>query len=93
MNSNFFFKKKNIPINKIFSDIKFEKNFVINDVKILQEADKNDITFFDSIKYKAAAINTNSAVCITTVKLEKYLPKKVKRIIVKCRSYNYKLIR
>ena len=58
MNSNFFFKKKNIKINQIFSNIKFEKNFIINDIKSLQEAKKNDLTFFDSIKYKLFAINT-----------------------------------
>ena len=83
MNSNFFFKKKNLKINQIFSNIKFEKNFIINDIKSLQEAKKNDLTFFDSIKYKLFAINTKSSACITTEKLEKFLPKKVKRIIVK----------
>ena len=83
MNSNFFFKKKNITFNQIFPNIKFEKNFVINNVKPLQNANKNDITFFDSIKYKSFAINTKSTACITTEKLEKFLPKKVKRIIVK----------
>ena len=83
MNSNFFFKKKNIKINQIFSNIKFEKNFIINDIKSLQEAKKNDLTFFDSIKYKLSAQQTNAGVCITTSKLKDYLPKSTELIVVK----------
>ena len=44
---------------------------------------KNDLTFFDSIKYKADANLTKSRTCITTQKLEKFLPKKINKIIVK----------
>ena len=35
MNSNFF-QKNNIKINKIFPNIDFKKNFIINDIKPLK---------------------------------------------------------
>ena len=43
---------------------------------------KNDLTFFDSIKYKSAAKITKSKTCITTSKLENFLPKELNKIIV-----------
>ena len=57
--------------------------FIINDIKPLHNAKNNDLTFFESIKYKDQAINTNAFACITTAKLEKLLPKKIDKIIVK----------
>ncbi len=83
MVSNFFFKKKNIKAKVIFPGIKTKENFLIEDVKPLHLAKKNHITFFDSIKYKDYAQKTQAGVCITTKKLEFYLPKKIVRIIVK----------
>tara|TARA_B110000211_G_scaffold231366_1_gene292835 strand:- start:7232 stop:8197 length:966 start_codon:yes stop_codon:yes gene_type:complete len=83
MSSNFFFKKKNIKINKIFPKIKFNNNFTVNSVKPLEFAKSNDLTFFDSIKYKSQALNTEAIACITTEKLAKFLPKNTQRIIVK----------
>ncbi len=83
MVSNFFFKKKNIKAKDIFPGIKTTENFLIEDVKPLHVAKKNHITFFDSIKYKDYAQKTQAGVCITTKKLEFYLPKKIVRIIVK----------
>ena len=83
MSSNFFFKKKNIKINIIFPKIKFNNNFTVNSVKPLEFAKSNDLTFFDSIKYKSLALNTKAIACITTEKLAKFLPKNIKRIIVK----------
>jgi len=83
MNSNIFFKKKNINIKKIYSNISFKKNFIINDIKPLEKAKKKDISFFDSIKYKNAAIKTKAGACITTKALEKFLPKTIQKIIVK----------
>ena len=47
MNSNFFFKKKNLKLNKIFSNKYLTNNFLVNNVKPLHLAQKNDITFFD----------------------------------------------
>ncbi len=83
MKSNFFFFKKNIKIDKIFPKEKFQKSFVINEVKPLHLAKKNDISFFDSSKYIPIASNTNCGACITTEDLQKYLPNNTQRVIVK----------
>ena len=82
MNSNIFFKKKNIKLSHLFPDKKLKINFQVNDIKPLQTAKKNEITFFDSVLYKDIAIKTEASVCITTNKLEKYLPIKLNKIIV-----------
>ena len=82
MSSNFFLKKTK-KINNLFSNIKFKKNFIVNDIKPLQKARNNDLTFFDSIKYKDFANSTKASACITSAKLEKYLPSKIQKIIVK----------
>ena len=81
MNSNFFFKKKKLKLSPVFDNLKFNKNFEINDIKPLHLANFNDLTFFDSIKYKNYAVNTNAGVCITKKNLEKYLPTKTQKII------------
>ena len=79
-----FFKKNKISnIKKIFPNRKNFQEIKFQDVKPLDKAKKYDITFFDSIKYKNLAINTKASFCITTQKLEKFLPKKIDRIIVK----------
>ena len=57
-------------------------NQFVNDIKDLLGSEKNDITFFDSIKYKTDAIRTKAEACITTIKLKKFLPQKVVCIIV-----------
>ena len=82
MNSIFFFKKNKIQIKKIFKDFKLKKKFIINNVVPLNKAKQNDLTFFDSLKYKSLATNTKASACITTAKLEKFLPNKVEKIIV-----------
>ncbi len=79
-----FFKKNKISnIKKIFPNHNKFKNLKFQDVKPLDKAKKNDITFFDSIKYKNLAMNTKASFCITTQKLEKFLPQKIERIVVK----------
>ena len=83
MKSNIFFKKKNIKIVKIFPNSGLEKNIIINDIRPLHLATKKDLTFFDSIKYKSNAIQTNAGICLTTSQLKKFLPKNTKKIIVK----------
>ena len=82
MNSNIFFYKKNIKIDKIFPNFKFKKNFDVNSVKPLLLAKKNDITFFDSTKYISDLKKTKASVCITSKKLEDYLPINITKIIV-----------
>ena len=83
MEKNIFFKKKNILIKKFFPDVKFKTNKSIQEVKTLNKASIDDLTFFDSIRYKHLASSTKASLCITTSKLEKFLPKNVERIIVK----------
>ena len=81
MISNSFFKKKIIKIKKIFPNI--SKDFIINDIKPLQVAKKNDLTFLDSIKYKSNAKLTKASACITTKSLKNFLPNNIQKIIVK----------
>ena len=83
MKSISFFKKKNLTLKKIFLNSKIKKNFTINSVKPLQTAGKNDLTFFDTLKYKSVAYNTKAGACITTNSLQNYLPKSTQKIIVK----------
>ena len=82
MNSNFFEKKK-ITIKKIFPEVKFQNDFIIQDIKPLTSANQNDISFFDSLKYKEDALNTKAGVCITTETLSKFLPKSTYPVLVK----------
>ena len=83
MNSINFFKKKKLKISKLFPKSKFKKDILIEDVKPLNTAKKSDLTFFDSIKYKDFALNTKAKFCVTTVNLEKFLPKNTEKILVK----------
>ena len=83
MLSTVFFKKKSCLINTLFSDLKSKKNIKINEVKTLKKSKKFDLTFFDSMKYKSDASITKASYCITTKKLEKFLPREVEKIIVK----------
>ena len=82
MNSNFFEKKK-ITLKKIFPEVKFQNDFIIKDIKPLTSANQNDISFFDSFKYKEDALNTKASVCITTETLSKFLPKSTYPVLVK----------
>ena len=54
MSKNIFFKKKNINIKDLYPKIN-SKNFLINDIKPLDQAKNNDVTFLDSIKYSLIA--------------------------------------
>ena len=83
MKSSFFIPKKNIKISKIYKHIQKDNDFLINEVKPLHEAGKSDLTFFDNIRYKSAALKTKAKACITTNKLAKFLPKSILKIIVK----------
>ncbi len=78
-----FFKKKTVLVGDLFKDLKSEKKIKVNNVKTLIKSKKGDLTFFDSIKYKSDALNTKASYCITTKKLEKFLPRGIKKIIVK----------
>jgi UDP-3-O-[3-hydroxymyristoyl] glucosamine N-acyltransferase len=58
----------NLNINQEYS------NKEINDIKDLFTANKNDISFFHSIKYKNLANNTKASFCLTTNSLQAELP-------------------
>jgi len=64
-------------------DIKIVNDQKINDIKDLFTAEKTDITFFHSKKYKDIAKNTKASFCITTESLKNELPKNCKALIVK----------
>ena len=78
----FFFKKKKILSKNLFPEIK-HKNVEINFVKTLNNANKFDLSFFDSIKYKSYASSTKASFCLTTEKLKNFLPVTTEKIIVK----------
>ena len=79
----FFIKKKIYTIEKLFPNLKFGKGSKLNEIKPLNNSNKFDLTFFDSIKYKSQALNTKASYCITTDRLAKFLPNTTKPIIVK----------
>ncbi len=81
-NITFFKKKKNYLLKDFFPNFKSKEKCKINNVKPLDKSKQYDLTFFDSIKYKSIANETKASYCITTSKLEKFLPKTVKKIIV-----------
>ena len=83
---NYFFKKKNnIKINNILKilNIKLKiQNKKINDIKELDEANKNDISFFHSLKYLHSLKNTKSNLVITNKKYKNFIPNRIKLIEV-----------
>ena len=83
MKSILFFQKKKIKIKKIFPNLKIKNNFLVSDIKPLYSAKKNDLSFFDAIRYKSFAQDTKATVCITTEKLKNYLPNYISKIVVK----------
>ena len=82
MKSKIFFKKKKISIEKLFPNLIFKEKIRIDNVKPLISSSFNDLTFLDSIRYKLFAQKTKAGYCLTTKKLEKFLPKTTNKIIV-----------
>ena len=85
MTNPFFKKKKNVKINDILASLDIKKrkeNSNINDIKELETANKNDITFFNSLKYKDSIEKTKSQLIITNKKFINLIPKKIKIIEV-----------
>ncbi len=83
MKSIFFFKKKRVSLKKLFPQQNIFKDFVIDHVRTLDLAKKNDLAFYDKSKYSSKALMTNAGACITTENLKKHLNKKTKAIVVK----------
>ena len=82
MEKNIFFEKKNIKLNQLFPKLKFKKNFIVQDVRPINSAIKNQLTFFDSLKYKNIALKTKASACITNKKLKDFLPPTTEKIVV-----------
>ena len=86
---NSFFKNEGpFPVQKIIDVCGSKKNFNL-DLKIqiytitdLFSAGKNDVTFFNSSKYKNEALNCKAAAFITSENLMKHLPNACSKIIV-----------
>tara|TARA_Y100000741_G_scaffold305581_1_gene247867 strand:- start:1050 stop:2036 length:987 start_codon:yes stop_codon:yes gene_type:complete len=83
----FFIKRKKTFLFDILNILKIKnkkkyKNISIKDVKNLDQASKNDISFFHTLKYKEILEFTKSNYIITTANLEKYLPKAKNGLIV-----------
>ena len=84
MSKNIFFERQGpFDVKDLFKNYEILKNSEINDVKTLSQSTINDISFFESIKYKEEAINTKASYCITSEKLKKFLPNNCTSIIVK----------
>jgi len=85
---NLFFKKRkktyfyDILKNLNIKNKKNYKNILINDIQNLDQAGKNDITFFHSSKYKDLLKVTKSNIIITTSQLSYLLPKSKIKLIV-----------
>ena len=83
----FFKRKKPILLSKIINVIKSKnikvKKIYVNDIKEINGAKKNEITFLHSLKYSKLATKTKASFCITNIKLEKFLPKSCIPIVVR----------
>ena len=83
MSKNIFFESKGpSKLNILFPKYSNSK-IKINDIKTLDNAEKSDLTFFDSLNYKDIAEKTKAGSCITRENLKKYLPKTCEVISVK----------
>ncbi len=83
--SNPFFKKNNLKINNILSLLnkrKLKINYNVNDIKELEVASKNDISFLHSRKYLNSIKKTKSKVIVTNKKFINLIPKKINTIEV-----------
>ena len=77
-----FFKKTPRKIKFLFPNHNLKIDKIFDDVRSLDLATNTDLSFLDSSKYIKEANNTKALYCITTKKLEKFLPSKTQKIIV-----------
>ena len=81
MTGNIFFERKGpFLLSDLFKNLKLKKK--ISDIKNLEHATSNDLTFLDSVKYVDSAKLTKALFCLTTEKLKIFLPKKCVPILV-----------
>ncbi|OUW23508.1 MAG: UDP-3-O-(3-hydroxymyristoyl)glucosamine N-acyltransferase [Rickettsiales bacterium TMED174] len=67
----------------MFPKKSFDSDVFIKDVKTLDKANENDISFFENVRYKKYAQITKAGACITSEKLSHFLPKKCIKINVR----------
>ena len=79
---DFFKNKKKISLKKLFPKANFKKNYFVSNLKTLEKSSSNDVSFFDSIRYKKFAEKTKAICCITNNKLSKFLPETCEKVIV-----------
>ena len=80
MIKSFFIRNKNIKINDILKILKIKpqkNNYNLNDIKSLEDAGKNDVTFFHSKRYLELAKKTKSQLIITNKKFKQILPSRL----------------
>jgi len=82
--SFFFVPKGPFNLNNLVDNLSSKlKKIKVYDIKTLQNATNKDITFFSSVDYKLSAQKTKAVACVTTTRLQDYLPKKCVKILVK----------
>jgi len=83
MSGNIFFERKGPFLSDLlFGNHLLKKKINISDIRSLEDATQNDLTFLDSVNYMNAAKLTKASCCLTTKKLKIYLPKNCEPIIV-----------
>ncbi len=86
MINKFFKKQKSIKLKNILENLKLKNiysNTNINDIKDLENATKDDISFLNSTKYLAELNNTKAKYVIVTEKHKHLIPKNIKTLAVK----------
>ena len=82
MVKNIFFECKGpYLLCDLFENLKKRKKIL--DIKNLDEATENDLTFLDSVDYANSAAKTKALFCLTNEKLKSFLPDECEPIIVK----------
>ena len=85
INNPFFKKIKTIHLSKICNELKFKnsfKNILIQGINDLQNANRNDISFFNSLKYLELLKKTKSKYVITSQKYKKLVGSHSNPIVV-----------
>ena len=86
---DFFEKRGPFPLADIVNSINLLKNFnnkenfKVYGIESLVNASENDVTFFNSIKYKNLSTKTKAGACITLPNLSQYLPTSCIKLEVK----------
>ena len=86
---NLFYKKNNnVKLIDVLNLLKLKNNFnntklKIKDIKDITSANKGDITFFHSIKYKDILSKSKASFCLTSKNYVKFIPKSCIPLVVK----------